>query len=250
MLLWHGMAIPTLNSGFTPSTHLSALMKPTMNAPIPSNEAERLRALRLYRILDTGSEKAFDDLTRLAAAICETPISLISLVDESRQWFKSRVGLNGSETPRDVAFCAHAILQEDIFVVEDASKDARFAANPLVTSNPSIRFYAGAPLVVNEGLSLGTLCVIDRKPRHLTESQLDALRILREAVVTQLELRRSLEDFRVLEQMIPMCAWCRSIRKTDGSWRPLLDYVMDSVLVTHSLCPDCGRELEASGCEE
>lgn len=176
-----------------------------MKAPLPQNESERLRTLRLFRILDSGSENAFNELTRLAATICDSPISLITLVDEDRQWFKSKVGITVSQTSRDVAFCSHAILQNDVFVVEDASRDERFASNPLVTSDPSIRFYAGAPLIVAEGVSLGTLCVIDRKPRQLSAAQLDALNCLRQAVVTQLKLRRALEDFRLLEQLIP-CA--------------------------------------------
>jgi len=169
---------------------------------------------------------------------------LITLLDEDRQWFKSKVGLGVPETPREVAFCAHAILQNDVFVVEDASRDTRFANNPLVTSDPSIRFYAGAPLIVAEGVSLGTLCVIDRKPRQLTAAQLDALRILRQAVVTQLKLRRSLEDFRLLEQLIPMCAWCHSVRGPDGSWSSLHDYVARSGQLTHGLCEDCAANAE------
>jgi GAF domain-containing protein len=218
-------------------------MKPP---PLPANEAERLRALRLYRILDSGSEKAFDDLTRLAAAICGTPISLITLVDEDRQWFKSRVGLSESETSRDVAFCAHAILQDDVFVVTDATADRRFAANPLVTSDPAIRFYAGAPLTVATGISLGTLCVIDREPRHLTAQQLDALKILRQAVVTQLELRRVLEDFRVVQAALPLCASCRSVRRADGTWQGLHEYVTANVPATQTLCPSCAQSLNSS----
>ena len=214
-----------------------------MKPPLPPNEAERLRTLRLFRILDSGSEDAFDQLTRLAAATCDTPISVITLVDENRQWFKSKVGLSVSETSRDVAFCAHAILQDDVFIVGDTSQDARFASNPLVTSEPSIRFYAGAPLTMADGLSLGTLCVIDRKPRQLTPAQLDALKVLRQAVVTQLQLRRALEDFRVLEQLIPMCAWCRSVRGSDGSWSSLHDYVARSGQLTHGLCQDCAANM-------
>ena len=209
------------------------------SAPIPLNEADRLRALRLYKILDTGSEKAFDDLTRLAAAICQTPISLITLLDENRQWFKSNIGLNSTQTSRDVAFCGHAILQDDLLVVEDASHDERFAENPLVESDPSIRFYAGAPLTIGNNLRLGTLCVIDRKPRQLTKEQLDALAIIRDAVITQLELRRALQDFENLERMLPMCAWCRNIQMADNHWVTLEDYLNRTTRVTHGMCPSC-----------
>jgi len=220
--------------------------KPTMTPPLPRNEAERLRTLRLFRILDSGADNAFDELTRLAASICDTPIGLITLVDENRQWFKSRIGLDRPETPREIAFCAHAILQDDVFVVEDAHQDERFASNPLVTADPSIRFYAGAPLTVAEGVSLGTLCVIDRKPRQLTPAQLNSLKVLRQAVVTQLQLRRALEDFRLLEQLFPMCAWCRRVHEPDGSWSTLDDYVARSRQVTHGICEDCAARMATS----
>ncbi|HKC58163.1 MAG TPA: GAF domain-containing protein [Vicinamibacterales bacterium] len=211
--------------------------------PVPRNEAARLRALRLYRILDTGSEKAFDDLTELAAAICDTPMSLITLIDESRQWFKSRVGVAVQETERDIAFCAHAILQDDLFVVEDATKDARFAQNPYVVDH-TVRFYAGAPLTVADGIALGTLCVIDRKPRHLTKRQISALTVLRQAAVTQLELRRAMADISAIEQLLPMCAWCRSVRVADDRWTTLDEYVAGAVNVTHGVCPACAASLE------
>jgi hypothetical protein len=161
-----------------------------MSAPIPQNESKRLKVLWQYEVLDTVPEEVFDDLTELAARICEAPIALISLVDEKRQWFKAKVGVTISETSRELSFCAYAITQSDLFIVPDATQDKRFANNPLVTSDPKIRFYAGAPLITPDGHALGTLCVIDKVPRELRSEQKQALRILARHVVTQLELRR------------------------------------------------------------
>lgn len=163
-------------------------------APLPANEAERLAALRSYKVLDTDFEKEYDDLCRLAAVICESPIALISFIDRDRQWFKASFGLDVRETARDLAFCAHALEQVKVFEVPDATKDVRFADNPLVTGEPDIRFYAGQPLVTPEGLVLGTLCSIDRVPRKLKPHQRDALEILASQVVTHLELRRTLAE--------------------------------------------------------
>lgn len=165
-------------------------------APLPADEQARLQELDRYGILDTEPEDSFDDLTRLAAFVCEAPIALISLVDAGRQWFKSRHGLSITETSRDISFCTHAILEPELFVVPDALADDRFATSPLVTSDPFIRFYAGAPLLSPGGRTLGMLCVLDRVPRRLKAGQLDALRVLARQVVGQLELRRCTTELR------------------------------------------------------
>jgi anti-sigma regulatory factor (Ser/Thr protein kinase) len=157
-----------------------------------SYEAERLATLRQYRILDTKPEKAFDDLTLLAVQIFRVPVALISLIDEDRQWFKSRVGLTVTETHRSVAFCAHAIQQPGLFVVPDASRDERFRDNPFVVDDPHVRFYAGAPLMTPEGHALGTICVLDQVPRDLNVDEARALEALRRQTQAQLELRRNL----------------------------------------------------------
>jgi anti-sigma regulatory factor (Ser/Thr protein kinase) len=159
-------------------------------------ETARLAALRRYRILDTEPERCFDDLALLASHICGTPIALISLVDEDRQWFKSRVGTSLTETSRVVSFCAHAIQQPDILIVPDALDDDRFRNNPLVTDQPHVRFYAGAPLITSDGHALGALCVIDQDSRILTETQLEALAALRRQVESQLELRRNVIELK------------------------------------------------------
>src|SRR5436190_9476317 len=172
---------------------LSTIPRRTTKLPmssLPSKEKQRLKVLWHYDVLDSIPEEVFDDLTELAARICEAPIALISLVDERRQWFKSKVGTTVSETSRDISFCAHAIKQSDLFIVPDATKDERFANNPLVTSDPKIRFYAGAPLITPDGYALGTLCIIDKVPRELRPDQKHALGILARHVVSQLELRR------------------------------------------------------------
>jgi GAF domain-containing protein len=161
-----------------------------MHVPVPNSEPKRVKVLWQYDILDTIPEEVFDDLTELAARICEAPIALISLVDERRQWFKAKVGTTVQETARDISFCAHAITQTGLFIVPDATKDKRFSKNPLVTSDPKIRFYAGAPLITPDGYALGTLCVLDKVPRELRPDQQQALQILARHVVDQLELRR------------------------------------------------------------
>lgn len=161
--------------------------------PKLANETQRLQALKEYGVLDTPPESVLDDITYLASQICGTPIALISLVDENRQWFKSHRGVDVTETPREIAFCAHAIREQKVFVVEDATKDPRFAQNPLVTGATKVQFYAGAPLMNSKGFNLGTLCVIDHTPKSLTPAQLESLQALARQVVSNFE-RRKLEQ--------------------------------------------------------
>ena len=158
-------------------------------APKHPNEIQRLKSLETLNILDTLPESDFDQITQLASEICGTPVALISLVDHDRQWFKSKIGLNAEQTHRDLAVCAHAILQPDVFVVEDFSKDERFADNPLSTGEPNIQFYAGAPLLSPDGQPIGSVCVIDTKARTISPSQILALKSLSNQITRLLDLR-------------------------------------------------------------
>jgi anti-sigma regulatory factor (Ser/Thr protein kinase) len=190
----------------------------------PVDEPARLAALRRYRILDTDPELAFDDLTMLASHICGTPMALITLIDEDRQWFKSEIGVGIRETERSIAFCTHAIKQPGIMEVPDAREDDRFRHNPMVVGEPHIRFYAGAPLVTPDGHGLGTLCVVDTKPRRLSAVQAQALDALRRQAQAQLELRRNLieleaalaaRDRAEAEQTALVAELRRSLEKVD-----------------------------------
>ena len=169
---------------------------------IPPNESERLLALQRYQILDTLPEPDYDDLTQLAAAVCETPIALVSLVDRDRQWFKARVGLEADETPRAISFCGHVVAAARTYIVPDTHHDERFADNPLVCHAPHIRFYAASPLMTPDGYPLGTLCVIDHRPRTLTETQVRHLEALSRLVMNQLELRRQAVAARLLTSVV------------------------------------------------
>jgi PAS domain S-box-containing protein len=174
-----------------------------MKAALPDNELQRLAHLRTLSIMDTGREQSFDDIAHLAMTLCETPIAVVSLIDRDRQWFKSCFGIDASETPRDIAFCAHAILQPaDLLIVEDATRDFRFSDNPLVTGADHIRFYAGAPLVTDNGYALGTLCLIDRVPRQLSAHQIDTLKVLAQQVVHLLRLHEVNQALQLSQQKL------------------------------------------------
>jgi GAF domain-containing protein len=216
--------------------------------PLPANEAERIRALRDYRILDTAPETVFDDIALIASTLCRTPIALMTLVDADRQWVKARVGLKGSETPRDQAFCAYTILGDDLLVVEDAQADRRFVDNPMVTSDPHIRFYVGAPLIDSKGHALGSICAIDRKPRQITRQQKRSLSALARAIVAHLEVRRvsaelaaSLEDLKTVRGLLPICSHCKGVRDDQGYWSSVEDYLSThgGLDLTHGICPSC-----------
>ncbi len=209
-------------------------------APLPDNEAQRLQTLRLYDVLDSEPEKVFDDITEASARIFDTPICLVSFVDEERQWFKSSVGLDVKETERDIAFCAHAILSDDTFVVEDARSDHRFSDNPLVEGAPKIRFYAGAPLTAADDSALGTLCIIDTTPRAIDPERLQILSVLRDAVVANLELRRLTRQAKEHQEMIAVCAWCNRVRDAEAErWLHADEYIRNRSEITHSICEKC-----------
>ena len=211
----------------------------TQPAAIPDCEQARLDVLFSLGILDTTAEDSFDELTQLAARLCNVPIALVSLIDSDRQWFKSRVGIEASETCRDTAFCAHAILEDGLMVVEDAWLDPRFRENPLVTGPPWIRFYAGAPLCTPDGFKMGTLCVIDRVARTLSDEQKTSLAILGQQVVSQLLFHKSLSDL--------------ASRVVEGeSFRILAEYSCDAHLLVHEKqgVVDCNpAALRLYGCQ-
>ncbi len=205
--------------------------------PIPENESERLKALDSYEILDTIADERLDNLTKLASEICEVPICLISLIDESRQWFKSRVGLDVPQTPREISFCQHAILGTELMQVENALEDEKFVNNPLVTGDPNIRFYAGQPLIDKNGFALGTLCVIDSQPNSLNEHQKRALKTLSTEVISAIEQAKIEKERVQYQRFFEMSLDLLCIADTNGyfkqinpSFSSMLGYTQEELL--------------------
>lgn len=182
--------------------------------PIPRDEKERLKALRSYNILDTPPEETFDSVTVLASHVCRTPIALMVLIDQDRQWFKATVGVRVRETPREFAFCAYTIMQRGLLIIPNAARDKRFSANPYVASGPKYRFYAGAPLVTPDNRALGTLCVIDKVRRTLSLAQKKDLMALSRLAMKELELRRSLRDKQSVRESVSKRPGYRRFRET------------------------------------
>ena len=223
-----------------------------MKASYPKDEDLRQQALYEYGLLDSAPDQDYDELARLASRICRCPIALVVLVDKDRQWFKARVGLDVTETHRDQAFCAHAILEPDhVLVVPDATSDVRFADNPLVIGDPRIRFYAGVPLTNSRGAALGTLCVIDRVVRTLSADQVESLEVLGRQAMRLMELRkasdslaRALSEVKVLEGLLPICCYCKNIRDDNGDWQKVESYIEQRTAAgfSHGYCPTCARK--------
>jgi len=223
-----------------------------MDYPVPADESARLEALRKLQLLDTLGEEAYDSITELIAEVLDMPIALISLVDEDRQWFKSKIGLDRQSTSREVAFCTYNILDDDMLIVEDALEDERFATNPLVLEDPNIRFYAGSPLHAPSGHRVGSLCVIDNKPRTLDSRQLRILEALGKQVdslfkIRQIshELHQSRQLNRDLKRLLPICTICGRVKQADD-WAELEEYIQSntSEQLSRQVCPDCSADLD------
>jgi len=217
---------------------------------IPNKQKEniRLEALRSYQILDSAAEESFDDITHLASQICDTPIALISLVDTHRQWFKSRVGLDVCETDRELSFCAHNLTGNELLIVPDASEDDRFRSNALVTGDPYIRFYAGAPIINRDGHSLGSVCVIDQKSREITDQQKEILKrlanqtmVLLEARKTSMKLAETIATLETVKNFMTICSTCKKIKIKKGQWASFEEFLMDhkDFDLSHGLCESC-----------
>lgn len=217
----------------------------------PANDSERTRALREFEILDTQPEEFFDNITRLATHITDCPVSVISLIDAERQWFKAKIGVDYDECPRDESFCAHTVYYKKPFIVENTLLDERFVNHPAVLGNPGVRFYAGIPLITGGGHAIGSLCVADSRPRQLEQPQFDHLVALAQIAIGRIEsaltarrLASALSQMKEIRGLLPICCHCKGIRDDQGYWQSVERY-MDThadVDFTHTICPGCIAE--------
>ena len=213
-----------------------------MQAQKHPDEEARLQALHRYDILDTPTEADFDDITRLASEICEVPISVVNLIDRDRQFFKSEIGLGVRETPLDISICAHAILEQGVMIVPDTRLDSRFDGNPLVEGEPHLRFYAGALLESSDGHPIGTLCVLDSRPRILTELQITTLRVLARQVMTQIELRHAYARERKIAETLQRALLVKPAVGAVPGWEvaPSTRRRSAAISMMSSCCPTAG----------
>lgn len=223
-----------------------------MTYPLPENEKKRLEALRSYNLLDTPPESTFDDFTKIASYLFNTPIAMITLIDEHRQWFKSKIGTEVIESPREHSFCTYTIMDKEVMLIKDLADDTRFRNNPFVLSEPTVRFYAGTPLIDVEGYALGSLCIIDMQPRSLDETEKEVLAALGRRVTSQIEFRRvskqlagALNDLKRAAHLIPICSHCKGVRNDEGFWETIEEYLSseNQMQLTHGICPKCAKEL-------
>lgn len=223
-----------------------------MNFPVPPNEQKRLEALHLYEALDTEPEAAFDDIALIAAETIGVPTALVSLIDERRQWFKAKIGFAADEVPREETFCTYTILGSDAVVIEDATRDPRFTANPHVLCEGGVRFYVGVPIVNGEGHALGSLCVVDQRPRTITKNQVAVLTALARTAMRLFEERRmakqlaeALTEVKTIQGLLPMCCSCKSIRNDQGYWAKVEEYLTEQTdaQLSHGVCPGCMQQL-------
>jgi len=221
---------------------------PKASFPIPANESRRLEALRRFKIMDSEPEEFFDDLVEVAATVTGVQFAVMSLVDEERQWFKARYGLDITETPREHSICTHTVCGTQTLVVKDTAADARFRSNPYALGEGGIRFYAGAPIYDSDRNSIGTICVLGTEPRSIERSQIAALEALARSAMSQIELRHIADELaetsanlKVPRIHLPMCCHCKSIRDEGEEWRNVEDYfkVNSRARLTHGICPAC-----------
>lgn len=226
-----------------------------MSHPVPINESDRLNELARYHILDTMPEQEYDDIAALAARVCGTPMSTVALVDRDRKWHKAKFGVSTDFVPREISICAHTIMGDSPLIVPDTHEHEVFSRVGMVTNPPFVRFYAGIPLINPNGFALGTLCVIDKLPHSLNDSQLTALNALARQLVTLLELRRvsrtleqalkekqaALDDVEMLSGLLPICCVCKSIRDDKEYWHQLEAFFAkhSELLFSHGYCPGC-----------